>query len=155
MTFQLALGSVEYVAVEVLISKVLRMLLGVNTKGIGELTMIHLISLAYMGGAAGFMEPPRNQATSSLMDQLADGAKGIPAVALAMYVVDTGLEGFHIPFRKFSLADVLISAAGKAISRPVLGAVYNFIPAAMQKPLEEYNGLVVRQTIRSNLRSSK
>ena len=154
MNFQLALGSVEYVAVEVLISKVIRMLLGVNTKSIAELTMIHLISIAYLGGAAGFMEPPRNQSTATLMEQLEDGAKGIPAVALAMYVVDTAKGGFHVPFRKFTIADVLVSAAGKALSRPIIGSMYKFIPEAMQTPLEETNKLVVRQTIRSNLRSS-
>ena len=56
--YKLALGSAEYIAIEVIISKLIRTLLKVNTKSWVELATVHAVSLSYMGGAAGFTGPP-------------------------------------------------------------------------------------------------
>lgn len=50
--YKLAIGSAEYVAIEVIISKIIRMLLKQNNKGWVELATVHAISLSYMGGRA-------------------------------------------------------------------------------------------------------
>ena len=57
--YKLALGSAEYIAIEVLISKLLRILLRRNNKGWVELATVHAVSLSYMGGSSGFSRPTR------------------------------------------------------------------------------------------------
>lgn len=150
MRYQLAVGSAEYVAIEVLISKIIRMVLDYDTKKWGELVAVHAVSLSYMGGAAGFLEPP-GPLESTFTAQLQDGAKGIPAVFLAQYTVDTLNRGFHTPFTKWKLEDVLISAASKAISRPLFGLIYPFIKGTVGPTLSKTNELVQRQTVGSIL----
>ena len=54
--------------------------------------------------------------------QLMDGAKGIPAVLVAQYIIDSFSKGFHAPW--FNMKDLLITAGSKAITRPLVGFVY-------------------------------
>ena len=58
MNFKLALGSAEYVAWEVIVTKVMRSLLGYSNKSVFELAQVHAVSLTFMGGAQGFMAAP-------------------------------------------------------------------------------------------------
>lgn len=148
--YKLALGSAEYIAIEVLISKLLRMLLKRNNKTWVELATVHAVSLSYMGGAAGFLAPP-GSLEDSFTNQLIDGAKGVPAVFLAQYTVDTGTRGFHIPFTKWGVTDVFISAASKALSRPLFGLLYPFVKGVVGSPLDLVNEMVSRQTNSSSL----
>ena len=149
--YKLAIGSAEYVAIEIVISKIIRMLLKQNNKGWVELATVHAISLSYMGGAGGLFDPP-GALESSFTNQLIDGAKGIPAVFLAQYTLDTGKRGFHIPFQKWAMSDVLISAASKALSRPIFGLLYPFVKGTVGAPLELVNQLIAHQTGSSVLR---
>ena len=148
----LAIGSLEYVAIEVFVSKVLRIVLKMDTKSLVELATIHAVSLAFMGGAQGFSDAPGPIRSDGLFKQLRDGAKGIPAVLLAMWTVDTLNSGFHAPFTKWTLRDVLVSAASKAISRPLFSLVYPFIPRPVRDPFDLANDMVRRQVNRSTLR---
>jgi len=148
----LAVGSLEYVAIEVFVSKLLRILLRMDTKGLIELATVHAVSLAFMGGAAGFMDPPSSIASAKLLTQLRDGAKGIPAVLLAMWSVDTLSFGFHAPFTKWTLKDVLVSAASKALSRPIFSLMYPLLPQPMKDPFNLTEMMVNRQTNSSTLR---
>ena len=150
MRSQLAIGTAEYVAIEVIISKLIRSLLRLSNKGFLELAYVHAISVAYMGGAQGFIDPPGDY--GDFFTNLRDGAKGIPAVLLAKYTVDTCFRGFHVPFSKWSLADITISAASKAISRPIFGLLYPFVKGPMTNPLNLVNQLTREQQGKSNLR---
>ena len=57
-----------------------------------------------------------------------DGAKGIPAVFAAQYVVNTALKGMHAPSIKFK--EVLTTAASKILSRLLLSGGYSLFPAS-------------------------
>ena len=124
-----------------------------DTKGLVELATVHAVSLAFMGGAAGFMDPPSNIASAKLLTQLRDGAKGIPAVLLAMWTVDTLNYGFHAPFTKWTLKDVLVSAASKALSRPIFSMMYPMLPKPIRDPFNLTELMVSRQTNSSTLRA--
>ena len=148
--FTLAIGSAEYVAWEVIISVVLRQLLGFSKKSIWELAQVHAVSLTFMGGAQGFMDAPADL-NADLITQLKDGAKGIPAILLAKYSVDTCYKGFHIPGKGWSMSDILISAASKAVSRPLFSLLYTQIKGPMTAPLEQVNEMVRNQVAKSTL----
>ena len=151
----LAIGSLEYVAIEVFMSKLLRILLKMDTKSIFELATVHAVSMSFMGGAQGFMETPGNIATDGIFKQLTDGAKGVPAVLLAQWTVDTMNMGFHAPFTKWSLRDILVSAAGKALSRPVFSLIYPYLPTPVRDPFDLTSDMVARQVSRSTMRRRK
>ena len=154
MRFQLAIGSVEYVAWEVIVTKLLRTLLGYSKKSVFELLQVHAVSLTFMGGAQGFVGAP-GSFDDDLFTQLQDGAKGIPAVLLAKYTIDTCYKGFHVPFSSWSMADITISAASKAISRPLFSLLYPYIKGKMTQPLETVNELVRKQALISNFNMKK
>ena len=88
---------------------------------------------------------------ADLVTQLKDGAKGIPAILLAKYSVDTCYKGFHIPGKGWSMSDILISAASKAVSRPLFSLLYTQIKGPMTAPLEQVNEMVRRQVAKSTL----
>ena len=148
--YKLVVGSAEYVAIEVIIAKLFRMLLGASRKSWMELVSVHAVSLTYMGGAQGFMEPV-GSLDADLLTQLKDGAKGIPAVFLAKYTVDTCTRGFHVPTRGWSINDILISAASKALSRPIFGLLYPYVKPVIGPSLELTNQMVVKQNQASTL----
>ena len=148
--YQLVVGSAEYIAIEVIISKLIRMLLGARRKGWIELASVHAVSLTYMGGAQGFMDPP-GSLEGDLVSQLRDGAKGIPAVFLAQYTIDTCSRGFHVPMRGWSINDILISAASKALTRPIFSLLYPYVKPVVGTPLELVNQMVVKQNQASTL----
>ena len=75
-----------------------------------ELAAIHTVSLPFIGGGAAFVEFPHPMGYEALWgDLVMDGAKGIPAVFAAQYVVNTALKGLHAPSIKFK--EVLTTAA--------------------------------------------
>ena len=53
--YDLVAGSAQLVAVEVVVSKVIRKILGMGGRGFTELAAIHAISLPFLGGAVGFL----------------------------------------------------------------------------------------------------
>ena len=150
---QLLLGSAEYIAIEAVVSRLFRILLKLPQKSWTELLGVHAISMAYMGGAGAFAGETKNL-DAPLSEQFKDGAKGIPAILLAKATYDTLNRGFHVP--KWSFSDVMISAAAKAISRPIFSLLYPFVKStrAISRPLETVNQMVNKQVRRSNLKSS-
>ena len=151
----LALGSLEYIAIEVFVSKVLRIILKIDTKDLIELATVHAVSLAFMGGAAGFVDPPASIASAPLFQQLKDGAKGIPAILLAQWTIDTLNRGFHAPFSKWGIQDILVSSASKALSRPIFSLLYPFLPTPLKDPFNLTENLVRKQAARSTLRRNR
>ena len=87
---KLMLGSAEYIALEVFVSAVVRKIMKAP-KGYMELVAIHAISLPFMGGAVGFLDNNRDMRKSPTQwgELFMDGAKGVPAVLLAQWVVAT------------------------------------------------------------------
>ena len=144
-------GSVTYVALEVAVSKLLRMVMGGDNKSYIELAAVHTISLGLMGGvSAAFSTPNSTTIPYSLrrsMSQIQQGAKGIPALFIAQYVYNTFFSGFRFSF--FSLKDALIMSAAKILTRPIAAVLAQRIKF-VQNGLEGQQLLEEMQADRSN-----
>ncbi len=108
-------GSLVYVALEVAVSKLLRTIMGADTKSAMELATVHTISLGLMGGLSATMNNPNEGVTHSR--HITQGAKGIPALFLAQYIYQTFFNGFSMSF--WSMKDALIMVAAKILTRPI------------------------------------
>ena len=64
-------------------------------------------------------------------------------VLLAQYLVDTFATGFHVPW--FNLKDLLITAACKTLTTPLLYTVKGYIPDIIANGLEVMQILVQEQ----------
>ena len=87
---KLLMGSLEYIAAEVIVAKMVRKVMKADNKGYLQLAYIHALSLPFMGGAAGFFDASSGYVGTDNQGQavgfttnIMDGAKGIPAVLLA------------------------------------------------------------------------
>ena len=149
---QLIIGNIQLVAVEVTVSKILRKILRMADESIFRLTLIHAASLPLLGGAGGYFNANQrlNQPNATYAEQFADGAKGIPAVFMGQYIVNTGFQGFHMP--KISIQDMLITAASKVLSRPLLAAVYPKLHKQLKDNFDVVEDMVAAQAVRSNLK---
>ena len=147
------IGTVEYVAVEVLVSKVVRSVLGMENRSIAELGFIHLLSIPFMGGlGAPFGQSRAVQNTAGYGQAIADGAKGVPGVLVAQWILNTAYKGFHFPW--FTLKDLLITAGSKTISRPLVYSVYAKLPNDMAAGFAVMDALYQNQVNQSNLNLS-
>ena len=139
--YDLVVGSAQLVAVEVIVSKIIRKIVGVGGRGFAELAAIHAVSLPFLGGLSGFFES--NQALpGSQTRALQDGAKGIPAVLLAQYITNVAAKGLHIPK----------VAASKTLSRPLIVLMYPKLHKALQGGFRSVNRMEQLQNANSNLK---
>jgi hypothetical protein len=145
------LGSAEYIALEVFVSAVVRKIMKAP-KGYMELVAIHAISLPFMGGAVGFLDNNRDMRKSPTQwgELFMDGAKGVPAVLLAQWVVATFYSGFAFPW--FNMKDLLITAGSKTITRPLMAMIIDYLPADLQDALDLLAGVITKQGDASTLR---
>ena len=157
---KLLMGSLEYVAAEVIVAKVVRKIIKADNKGWLELAYVHALSLPFMGGTAAFFEANSGYVGQdaegkdiTFMTQVMDSAKGIPAVLVAQYIIESFAKGFHAPW--FNMKDLLITAGTKAITRPLVGFVYKYLPTNAADNLRLVDLLVNRQRHFSSLRSDK
>jgi len=156
---KLLLGSLEYIAFEVVVGKMVRKLIKADNVGWARLAYIHAVSMPFLGGAAGFFpeaeayEGARADTGKAIgfTDHLVDGAKGIPAVLLAQWILDSVTKGFHAPW--FNMKDLLITAGTKMLTRPVIGFVFKYLPSDAQNNLLVVDELIRRQRFFSTLRS--
>ena len=157
---KLLMGSLEYIAAEVVVAKVVRKIIKADNKGWLELAYVHALSLPFMGGTAAFFE--RNEAYDgkdasgkdiTFTTQLMDGAKGIPAVLVAQYIIESISKGFHAPW--FNMKDLLITAGTKAITRPIVGFIYKYLPDNAKDNLAILDTLIERQRQASSLSDKK
>ena len=139
-------GSIEYVANEVLVSWLIRRFMGMN-RSLTTLARVHTLSLPLLGGAAGFMEPPKGLG-DGWVDQFTAGAKGIPGVLIAHYINQVFDKGFTYP--SAGMKEYLVTAVCKILSRPVMSVVAAYLPAGGQDALEVFQNLVQRQAASSN-----
>ena len=130
------MGSVEYVVLEVCIGKLLRRFINAP-RGWIDLTVCHAVSLPFIGGLSQFMENSKDLFAKAGTDdagwgqQLGDGAKAVPAVWLAEYIVNTFSGGLHIP--RPGLKDAGITFFGKAITRPLASSILPYLPNTLQE----------------------
>ncbi len=114
-------GTATYVALEVAVSKLLRVIMRADTKGVMELATVHTLSLGLMGGLGSALnnpgEAPVQYGDKRITRHITQGAKGIPALFLAQYIYQTFFSGFSMTF--WSMKDALIMAAAKILTRPI------------------------------------
>ena len=142
-----------------MVAKIVRKIIKADTKGWLELAYIHTLSLPFLGGLGAFFENQKDYAGQDpdtgkavgVATQLMDGAKGIPAVLLAQYILESFAKGFHVPW--FNLKDLLITAGTKALTRPVVGFVYKYLPDNAKENLQIVDILISRQREISSLKS--
>jgi hypothetical protein len=155
---KLLMGSLEYIAAEVVVAKIIRKIIKQDNVGWLHLAYVHAISLPFMGGAAGFFEGTKAYDAVDAKgkklgfgQQFQDGAKGIPAVLLAAWIVASFTKGFHAPW--FQMKDLLITCGTKAITRPVVGFLFEYLPDDAQLNLRVLDQLVEMQRVKSTLYS--
>ena len=121
-------------------------------KGYMELVAIHAISLPFMGGAVGFVDNNNDIAKSPAQygELFMDGAKGVPAVLLAQWVLHTFYSGFAFPW--FNMKDLLITAGCKTITRPLTAMIIDYLPADLQDGLDLLAVVIQKQAEASTLR---
>ena len=119
-------GSAVYVALEVAVSKILRMVMGADNKGFIELAVVHTMSLALMGGVGASMQSAGETLVpygeKKVSQHIKQGMKGVPALFLAAYIYNTFFYGFYQG--NFSTKNLLIMAAAKILTRPIASKVY-------------------------------
>ena len=160
---QIFAGNAQLVAAEVIVSKLLRKILGMSNRSFAYLTAVHAASLPLIGGMqAPFSKPvgygpsffgsaAKSGTTDSNLDIIKGAAASVPAVWAAEYVVQTSGVGFHVP--KPSIRDALMTAASKMLTRPLIGMSINTIlPQAMRHNFEEANRLESKYNMASNIR---
>ena len=154
-------GAATIVASEVLVGWVIRKIMKAP-KPVLEMAYIHALSLPFLGGLAGYQEDPslrtsfpsgakKGETTQGYGHQLAAGAKGIPAVILAQYIVASFTRGFHVPW--FNMKDILITCAAKAVTAPLLFALSESLPESLADGLDVMQQLVELQAASSTLNS--
>ena len=142
-------GSLQLIVVEVLIAKVIRKVLNMGSRGVMELAFIHAVSLPMMGGFSALFGPPQKYGMDT-MQAFKDGAKGIPAVFAAQYIVNVANKGFQIP--KVSVKEILVTAASKMLTKPLINAMYAQLPKAVKDNFEIQQMMEMKQAAASNLR---
>ena len=146
-------GAAEYIALEVAVSKIVRMVLKMEPRGILELAWIHALSIPFMGGLGAPFG--KNASLLNTGDDggytaaFKDGAKGIPAVLAAQWGIATAYKGFHFPW--FTMKDLLITAGSKTITRPIAYSIVQSLPKDMEDGFLVLDALVQRQVDNSNL----
>ena len=146
------LGVAEYVAMETFVSYMCRWLFKTEKRSLAQLATIHAVSIPFIGGLSAFADPTHPAGYSSPFQNLAmDGAKGIPGVFAAQYVINTALGGLHAP--RLNFTDILVTAAAKIITRPVASLVYPYIGETLRTNLDVTESLFNKQASQSNLRS--
>ena len=143
-------GSLQLITVEVLVAKVIRKILGMGNRGILELAFIHAVSLPMMGGFQSAFGKVRNYGEMSPSEAFQDGAKGIPAVFAAQYITGVANRGFTIP--KVSVKEMLVTAASKMLSKPLINVVFEKLPKAVKDNFVIENLMEQKQADASNLK---
>ena len=79
----------------------------------------------------------------------------VPGVFAAQYVVSVAQKGLHMNFKSVSVKDLLITAASKALSRPIISMVYDKLPEKLATGIDEHERMVGLQAAASRLQQSK
>ena len=125
-------GFLEVIALEVIVSKIIRRGLRMEDRSILSLAAIHAISQPMMGGmVAGISDETLKTLndTTTYMEALTDGFKQVPPVYAAEYIVGVAQGGLGMP--KPNIRSALLTAASKAITRPIAKFLLGYAPDTM------------------------
>ena len=145
---KLVFGSAEYIALEVIVSKIVRKILKAD-KSFKHLIVLHALSLPFMGGIIGWAPTTGNVQSSTYVKSFTDGALGIPAVLAAQWIMNTFSTGFQFPW--FNMKDLLITAGAKTITRPLVKSIVGFLPKDASDAIHVVNAMIVQQQATSVL----
>ena len=153
----LAMGSFEYIVMEVIVDMVVRMLVGsvvrgVSRKRIMDLVAVHTLSLPIMGGLAGGFNTYHDE-SATFVDHLGDGAKGILAVYTAQYVHGISCSGFYIP--RPGALDAIVTAAAKTLSRPLNAMLAQYAPDQVKHAIKAVTEVIRTQQNQSLLKDAR
>ena len=137
-------GNAQIVALEVAVSKLIRWAMRLENKSILNLIAVHSVSQAFLGGFSSFFGDVtymREGPTS--VQAVKDGAKGIPGLLVAQYVVNTANSGLHFP--RMSFKDMLITGASKALTRPLINLAYSSLGQTIAANFHAHDQMVNEQ----------
>ena len=144
------LGVAEYVAAEVFVSYMARWLFKTEKRTLAQLATIHAVSVPFIGGLSAFAEQTSPAGYEAGFADLAmDGAKGVPAVFAAQYVINTALAGLHAP--RLNFTDILVTAAAKIATRPLISFLYKPMGETLRTNLDMTEALFLKQHRASRL----
>ena len=151
---EVVFGAAEYVFFEVFTHWMLMYFLKFEKRSFMELTAIHTVSLPFIGGMSAFVEFPHDMGYEAPWgDVIQDGAKGVPAVFAAQYLVNTALKGLHAPSIKFK--EVLTTIAAKILSRVLVSGGYYALPPFFRNNLDVLDLAFAKQFVNSRLKGDK
>ena len=146
----LLIGSIEYIALEVLVEMAVRMAIGGAKRPLWSLIAVHAISLPMMGGFMGSFAELSDE-SADFTTHIMDGAKSVLAVFAAQYVGGISSHGFYFP--RLDLSDSMITVASKAITRPLNATLSTYMPATVRQSIVQISTLIRMQQSRSNLKT--
>ena len=148
---KIGVGNAQLVALEVIISKLLRKMLGMADRSFAYLAAVHAASLPLIGGFQAAVSDPTGYKPTPDLEVLKAAAGTVPAVWAAEYIVQTGNVGFHVP--KPSMRDAMMTAASKMLTKPLIGLSLNrILPDGVRDNFEQAGALEANYNRASNLR---
>ena len=149
-------GSISYVALEVLVSKLLRKIMQMDNKSWTELSVVHALTLPILGGVGAAFNgddnrPTRGYGAKKMATHVKEGAKTVPALFTAQYVYNTYCHGLGLHF--WSVKDALVMATAKILTRPIASKLYRK-SKFFQNAFDAVQLMHESQALQSNLRRS-
>jgi hypothetical protein len=147
-------GVAEHVFFETIIAYLARYLFKVEKRSLLELACIHAVSVPLMGGLAAPIDDLHPLGLEApLSDTVMDGAKGVPGVFASVYICNTAMQGFHAP--KLNLADILMTAGTKIITRPIVSFLYPNFGETLRNGMDTVDTQLRRERVKSRLLSKE
>ena len=113
-----AIGGIEHVAPEVMVSMVIQRMFGVKGDNYTDMALAHTLSIPFIGGAQPYganhakMEEP-------YVNQLFSGASGVPGLMLGYYLAGIFKGEDILRWTKW-VQDFIVVVMGKILTRPIM-----------------------------------
>ena len=140
-------GSVEYVAIEVLVGQLVRTMMGMKRQWIDS-AEIHALSLPMLGPlnlASPYGDFAEGEAKVDYANEISEGSKGVPGVIGGYIAREFLRNGLRIP--AFANKEFLALIVGKILSRPVTQAIFSMLPNTAQGSLRVLQALFNRAQV--------
>jgi len=145
-------GAAEYILFEVAADWALRYFMRTERRSLYQTISIHAVSIPFISGGSAFMEDNHILGYEAPWQEIVmDGAKGIPGVLAAQFLVNTALLGFHAP--KIVVKDVAIMAVAKVLSRVLVAMAYPQLTDDLRSYLDTLEAFFFKQHANSRLHS--
>ena len=140
------MGSVEYVAIEVLVGQLVRRAMGMKYNWLDS-AETHTLSLPVIGqlnfGDAFPTLTADKKAKVDIMEEAKEGAKAIPGALVGYTAMQIRQNGIRIP--SYGNKDFIALCVGKILSRPLTAFLFSSLPTDFQTALLVINALFNRQ----------